>query len=427
MSQEIYPRHFSNLLEKALQSYRVINIIGPRQVGKTTMVRDLFKKGVYINLDDDEILTAIEADPRGELESLKETAGYEPVIIDEVQRSKKIALPIKRIVDSSNRKGQFILTGSSNLFATKGVQDSLLGRVVPMQLWPFTVAETKRSPPSKIIDWVLQNKPSLNQIKLQEVLTRSEYIAYLLKGGFPEPRVLPLKEREKFYGSYVKTIVGRDLPEITTIRKADKIHQLINQIAIRTAQEINRNELANSIGLKWETLDSYLDLLTRLNLVIKLGAWTSSEAKREKKQPKYHFIDTGMVCALRRFDETSFRLGSPSSRSIGGLLESFVFNELLRILPFQSRQFGMYHWRNSQKREIDIILERGGYIVGIEVKASRTVALDDFKHLKWFAMTGPGKSRLFKGIVFYLGDKKLSFGDNCYALPVSSLWAEINS
>ncbi|MCY4099510.1 MAG: AAA family ATPase, partial [Rhodobacteraceae bacterium] len=89
------------------------------------MVRDLFKKGVYINLDDDEILAAIEADPRGELESLKEAAGYEPVIIDEVQRSKNIALPIKRIVDSSNRKGQFILTGSSNLFATKGIQDSL--------------------------------------------------------------------------------------------------------------------------------------------------------------------------------------------------------------------------------------------------------------------------------------------------------------
>lgn len=87
----------------------------------------------------------------------------------------------------------------------------------------------------------------------------------------------------------------------------------------------------------------------------------------------------------------------------------------------------MYHWRNSKKREIDIILERGGCIVGIEVKASRTVVLDDFKHLKWFAMTGPGKARLFKGIVFYLGDKKLSFGDNCYALPVSSLWAEINS
>ncbi len=171
------------------------------------------------------------------------------------------------------------------MFATKGVQDSLPGRVIPMQLWPFTVAETKRRPPSKIIDWILQKKPSLNQIKLQEVLTRSEYIAYLLKGGFPEPRVLPLEEREKFYSSYVKTIVDRDLPEITTIRKADKIHQLINQIAIRTAQEINRNELANSIGLKWETLDSYLDLLTRLNLVIKLGAWTSSEAKQEKKQP----------------------------------------------------------------------------------------------------------------------------------------------
>lgn len=260
-----------------------------------------------------------------------------------------------------------------------------------------------------------------------EVLTRNDYITLVLKGGFPEPRMLPLRERQDFYNSYVKTIVDRDVSEVFPIRKTDKIHQLINQVSIRTAQEINRNNLANKIGIKWETLDSYLDLMTRLNLVIKLGAWRSRETKREVKQPKYHFLDTGMVCALRGFDQQSFKLGNPSSKNIGGLLESFVFNELLRMLPFQSRQFGMYHWRSSDKREIDILLEGGGYIIGIEVKASSTVGLDDLKHLKWFSMTGPGKTSLFKGIVFYLGDKKLTFGDNCYALPVSTLWAEINS
>jgi len=426
MTEDIYPRHFSNLLGKALISFRVINLIGPRQAGKTTVVRDILNKGVYINLDDDNILEAIETDPKGVLESLKEEAGKEPVIIDEVQRSKKIVLALKSIVDRSNTKGQFILTGSSNIFAAKGVQDSLPGRVVPMQLWPFTVAETKKRPPNKVIDWILQKNPSLNQIEHMEVLTRNDYIALVLKGGFPEPRTLPLRERQDLYSSYIKTIVERDVSEVFPIRRNDKIHQLINQIAIRTAQEINRNNLANNIGIKWETLDSYLDLMTRLNLVIKLGAWTSRETKREIKQPKYHFIDTGMVCALRGFDQQSFKLGNPSSKNIGGLLESFVFNELLRILPFQSRQFGMFHWRSSNKREIDILLEGGEYIIGIEVKASNTVGSDDFKHLKWFSITGPGKTNLFKGIVFYLGDKKLTFGDNCYALPVSTLWAEIN-
>ncbi|MCY4249041.1 MAG: AAA family ATPase, partial [Rhodobacteraceae bacterium] len=149
MSEDIYPRHFSNLLGKALISFRVINLIGPRQAGKTTVVRDILDKGVYINLDDDNILEAIEADPKGVLESLKEEAGKEPVIIDEVQRSKKIVLALKSIVDRSNIKGQFILTGSSNIFTAKGVQDSLPGRVVPMQLWPFTVAESKKRPPKQ--------------------------------------------------------------------------------------------------------------------------------------------------------------------------------------------------------------------------------------------------------------------------------------
>ena len=427
MRHENYPRHLSALLEKALNSYRVINIIGPRQAGKTTLVRDLLNKGAYINLDDVGVLEAIETDPGEMLASLKKEAGDEPVIIDEVQRSSKLALALKSIVDRSNRKGQFILTGSSNVFATKDIQDSLLGRVVPLQLWPFSVAEIKRLPPSNLLDWIVQQKPSLNQIEHMEALTRSEYIDLILKGGFPEPRELATRERRQLYRSYMNSIVERDALEVFPIRKSENFRRLINQTAIRTAQVINRNELTNIIDIKWETLESYLDVMKRLALVFQLNAWTSSEARRELKQPKFHFIDTGMNCALRGFKESSFKLGSPSASQFGGLLESFVFNEILRMLPFQSSDYHLYHWRSSDKREIDILMDGGEVLVGVEVKASSTVNLNDFKHLKWFAMTGPGKSRLFKGIVFYLGDKKLSFGDNCYALPVSSLWAEINS
>ncbi len=427
MRHENFPRHLSILLEEALNSFRVINIIGPRQAGKTTLVRDLLNKGVYINLDDVGILEAIETDPKGMLESLKEEAGDEPVIIDEVQRSNKLALAIKSIVDRSNRKGQFILTGSSNVFATKDIQDSLLGRVVPLQLWPFTVAEIKRQQPSKLLDWISQQKPFLNQIELTEALTRTEYIDLILKGGFPEPRELATRERRQLYSSYVNSIVQRDALEVFPIRKSENFRRLINQTAIRTAQVINRNELTNIIDIKWETLESYLDVMKRLSLVFQLKAWTSSEAKRELKQPKFHFIDTGMNCALRGFNDSSFKLGNPSASKFGGLLESFVFNEILRMLPFQSSEFHLYHWRSTDRREIDVLIDGGEVLVGVEVKASSTVDLNDFRHLKWYAVQGPGKSRPFKGIVFYLGDRKLTFGDGCYALPVSSLWATILS
>ena len=425
MPQVNYPRHLIAWLETALDSFKIIYIVGPRQVGKTTLVQDLYQKGEYITLDELGVLEAIETDPVEMLEGLRKKAGDEPVIIDEAQRSKNLALAIKIIVDKDKRTGQFILTGSSNVFASNSVPDSLPGRVVPIELCPLTMTEIKRKPPSRLLDWLLQKGPSLTQIEHLEVLSREEYITLILEGGFPHPRKLPIINRQRLYREYLHGIVDRDVREIFPIRKPDKFRQLINQMASRTAQEINRVELSKQIGLGRETVESYLDVLMRLSLVIQLSSWTSSEAKREIKLPKFHFADTGMNCALRRFDKNSFELGSSTMAQLGGLLESFVFNEVLRMLPYQSKDFRLYHWRSADRREIDIIAEGGGQIVGIEVKAASTVNLRDFKHLKWFAKVGPGKSRSFKGIVFYLGNMKLSFGDNCFALPVSTLWAEI--
>jgi len=427
MMKEHYPRHMITELETALVSFKVVNLIGPRQVGKTTMVRDLFRRGTYVTLDETDILDAIEADAVQYLRDLKDDAGDEPVIIDEVQRSKKLALALKIVVDEDQRKGQFILTGSSNVFATMDIPDSLPGRVVPMGLSPLTVSEIKKKSPSRLLDWILQENPLLKQIDRPEVLSRDDYIALVLQGGFPEPRELPTRERQYLYRSYVNGVVDRDVRSVSPIRKTDKFRRLIDQMAARTAQEVNRADLSKIIGLKWETVDAYLDVLTRLSLVIQVGAWTSRETKREIKLPKFHFIDTGMNCALRQFDEGSFDLGKGSSAQLGGLVESWVFNEIVRMLPFQSKEFRLYHWRSADRREIDIIAEGGHQIVGMEVKSASSVNQGDFKHLKWFANSGPGKSRSFKGIVFYLGDKKLSFGDGCYALPISALWAEIRT
>ena len=424
MIQGYYPRHMMKLLERALESFRVINIIGPRQVGKTTLVRNLFQKGEYITLDRNDILLGIKEDPLEQLRILKARAENEPVIIDEIQRSQNLSFAIKIIVDEDQRKGQFILTGSSNIFARRSVPDSLPGRVVQMHLWPLTVAEISRKQPSQLLDWTLQKSPSLLQINHLEELTRYKYIKFILEGGFPEPRELEIQERQKLLRNYLKNIVDRDVCEVYPLRKMDKFRKLINQIATRTAQEINRSELAKIIGVKWETIENYLDVMKQLSLVVQVDAWASSEAKREIKQPKFHFVDTGMNCALRRFNESSFDLGSPHATKLGPLLESFVFNEILRMLPYQSNDFRLYHWRSVDQREIDIIAEYGDQLTGIEVKAASTVTHGDFKHLKWFAKEGPGKSRQFKGIVFYLGDMQLSFGDNCFALPVSALWAE---
>jgi predicted AAA+ superfamily ATPase len=417
-------RHLVVELEEAIASARVVNLIGPRQVGKTTLVRDLFGHGRFITLDDAAVLSAIEADPEGQLASLMQDLGQAPLIIDEAHRSKKLALAIKRVVDTDRRKGQFVLTGSSNIFTTTDVADSLAGRMRTLKLWPLSVAEIKSAPVSRLVDWSMQKDPRLGQISDPEPLARSEYIDLILAGGFPETRTLPLRSRQRGYRDYIDAVVERDVADIMPVRKPDALRVLIDQMAARSAQEINTSELAKLTKLQRVTVDQYLDILMRLSMLTKLGAWTSGEGKREIKQPKYHFVDSGIACALRRFTDATFAIDN-MPQTLGGLLESFVAGELRRALPMQEADYRLYHWRNAEQREIDILIDGGNHLVNVEVKSSASVSSDDFKHLKWFAKDGPGRTKTCKGIVFYLGQKKLSFGDGNYALPVSALWSQV--
>lgn len=415
-------RHMTGELEEALTYSRVVNLVGPRQVGKTTLVRDLFDKGEFLTLDDTAILEAVNADAAGLLTSRMATIGDQPLIIDEAQRSKALALAIKRIVDKDRRKGQFLLTGSSNIFTAADVADSLAGRVLTLKLWPLTVSEIKEKPPTEWLDWAVQKNPSLEELPTPELTSRADYIDLVLAGGYPEFRELPIRPRQRQYAGYVDTIVGRDVADVFPIRKPDTLRRLIDQMAARTSAEINISSLSSLLSIQRQTVEQYLDILTKLSMVTKLGNWTSSESKREIKNAKYHFVDTGIACALRRFTADTFDLGA-NPMALGSIMESFIFNEIQRCLPFQEKDYKLYHWRNRDKREIDILADADTHLVGVEVKTAATIDTNDFRHMKWFAKDGPGKSRTVTSVVFYLGEHKLSFGDRCFALPVSTMWS----
>ena len=415
------PRHMQAELLDSLQSSRIVNLVGPRQVGKTTLVRDLYGQGEFITLDNEAVLSAIETDANGLLASKREVLEDTTLIIDEVQRSKSLVLAIKRIVDTDRRRGQFLLTGSSNVFAAADVVDSLAGRVLTLKLWPLSVSEIKRKGPNRILDWTTGKSPSIDSLPQPPKTTRKEYIDLILAGGYPDIRDLSDRQRSRQYRSYIDTIVERDVADVVAIRKPDTLRRLIDQMAARTGAELNISSMASDLGIQRPTVEQYVYLLTKLSIVIRLGHWASGEGSREIKNAKYHFVDTGIAAALRRLTVDTFDVSANPS-ALGGLLESFVFNELVRCLPFQQGDMRLYHWRNRDKREIDILIDADAHIVGIEIKASFTVKADDFKHMKWFAGNGPGKSRTFSGIVFYLGEQPLSFGNRCFALPVSSLW-----
>ena len=425
--EETYPRHLTAALDEALATARVVHIIGPRQAGKTTLVRDLYQDGEYITLDDAGVLAAMETDAGGQLASLTAGLGTAPLIIDEVQRSKGLAVAIKAIVDRKRRTGQFILTGSSNAFTTAEAVDSLAGRMRMLTLWPLTVAETEYVEANKFLDWAMQSAPKLEQISSSPKLQRADYIEILLKGGFPEPRERALRPRQRLYRDYVDLIIDRDVADILKIRKSDRLRRLVDQMAARTGEEVNVSGLSQLLGIDRATVDQYLDVLMRLSLIIKLGAWTSGESRREIKNAKYHFVDSGMVTALRRFGPQAFDANQATASALGGILESFVFGEIVRALPYQQAgEFRLYHWRSADRKEIDILAECDGKLIGCEVKASSQVRKSDFKQLRWFATDGPGRTRDFVGIVFYLGEHKLSFGENFFALPVSALWSVIS-
>lgn len=420
------PRHLSTELNRALAAARIVNIVGPRQAGKTTFVRDLFGSeqtgAKFVTLDDADLLAAIENDPAGQLSALMADIGDNPLIIDEAQRSKKMALAIKKIVDENRRKGQFILTGSSNVFTTLEVADSLAGRMRTIKLWPMTVSEISNTQPNHILDWGLSKSPNLADIGKAETLSRADYIDLILRGGFPEMRELETRDRNRQYQSYIDSVVDRDVADILRVRKSDALRRMIDQLAARTANEINVTTLTKLIGIGRMTADDYLDVLTRLSMIVKLPAWTSSESKRDIKQAKYHFADTGIAAALRQMTPATFNLDADPS-ALGAMLETFVHGEILKSLPYQENDFRLYHWRSSHQKEIDILAESATRLVGIEVKASSSIDDADLKHLRHFSKDGPGKSKQFTGLVFYLGEHKLTFGDNIFALPVSALWA----
>jgi uncharacterized protein len=418
------PRHLTPELQDALATARVVNLVGPRQVGKTTLVRDLFEQGRFVTLDDTAVLAAMEADPEGQLTSLSGEQPDAPVIIDEAQRSPKLALAIKKIVDRNRQKGQFVLTGSSNVFTTAEVADSLAGRMQTLKLWPLTTSEVNQLPVSRLIDWAMQDAPSLPQISDPAPLGRKDYVDLILMGGYPEIRTLPVRSRQRQYRDYIDAVVDRDVADVMPVRKPDALRFLIVQMASRTAQEINTSELAKLAKLKRETVDQYLDILMRLSMVTKLSAWMPGESKRDIKQPKLHFVDTGIASALRRLNDRSFDVGN-RPEALGGLLGSFIVGELQRALPMQDEDYRLYHWRSADRREIDILIDGGHRLVAIEVKSATTVAADDFKHLKWFANDGPGKGRRTIGLVFYLGQEKLTMGDGNFALPLSTLWTAV--
>jgi uncharacterized protein len=263
-----------------------------------------------------------------------------------------------------------------------------------LTLRPLSAAEIQRAGPCRLLDVVADESAlSAKHLPTPAHFQRLDAINLLVRGGFPEIRPLDDRDRMARYDSYVNGIVERDIAPVAEVRRPDTLRRMINQLAHRTAEELNVASLCSVLG-----------------------------ARKEVRSPKLHFMDTGCATALRGEDSASFGLRADPV-ALGHILESFVFCELEKSLPFLKRHWHLYHWRYAP-REIDIAAQEPGRILALfEMKASTSVDENDFRHLNWFLKEGPGKTHHGAAFVVYLGDQVLSFGPGRFALPLSIPWS----
>ena len=405
----LIPRHATRQVAIALADTPVVMVNGPRQCGKTTLVRGFAADGRrYISLDDETALAAARDDPAGFLRPL------DRVIVDEVQRAPELLRAIKLPVDQDRRPGRFLLTGSADLLALPTVSDSLAGRMEVVTLLPLSQAEMQRTL-SRFIDQAFAGKTPEGA----GADAGAKLVQRVLRGGYPEMlrRADPARRRN-WARDYIAAIVRRDVRDIASIERLDVLPRLLRVLAQHSGQLTNFTQLGGQIGLDEKTARKYLGVLEQLFLVRRLEPWHSNRLSRLLKTPKMHFLDSGLLAAL--LGVTPERVASDRT-VLGVLLETFVFTEVMKLATVSKRPIALYHYRDKDKNEVDIVIEdESGGVVGLEIKAAATVRPADFAGLRKLAAASGRTFRL--GVVLHDGDAVTGFGERLVAAPISCLW-----
>lgn len=386
---------------------RGVHLTGVRQSGKSTLAGMIqFKKARHYTFDDKDVRAVAASDPRG---FVKHAPG-ETLILDEVQKVPDILDSVKMILDHDNSRGQYLLAGSSNLNFAKAVKDSLAGRLGKIRLRPLAYGEILGRGPNFLDHAFARNfKAEYDDVDKRGIID----IAF--KGGYPEPLNFSIKERRAWYSEYLEDILGKDVQDITEIRKMDVLKDVSLWLLAHSAQFFSIEELASKTRISKETALNYLEALRALYLFDRVPAWAKSDYELLGKRPKWISGDTGIIAGILGWKSEEVYMDEKRN---GKFIESWVYQQLASMADV-SEEYDIYHYRDNNKREIDFLVERtDGAMLGVEVKAG-SVGKSDFNHLKWFSANlakGP-----FTGVVLYSGKYTLRFGEGFYAVPLSAL------
>lgn len=345
-------RQLIKVLKKYAKKYPILTLTGPRQSGKTTLLKSLFKEYRYVSLENQDNRQFALQDPNGFLEEYDKF-----VILDEVQQAPVLFSYIQTKVDEDAIMGQYILSGSQNFYLLENITQSLAGRTIILKLLPFDFSELK-----------------------QADLLPKDYTESILKGFYPaiyDRNITP----DVYYSNYIQTYVERDITTLRNVHNLRQFKDFLSICATRASQLLNINDMARDAGISHTTAKRWLSLLETSYILFLLPPYFNNFSKRIVKSPKLYFYDTGLLSYL-------LNIKSPTAlkkQSLKGhLFENMIVSEYVKQNQHKNLLLDLYFWRDSKGHEIDLIFEDDKGFNAVEIKASTTIKYDFFKNLNYF-------------------------------------------
>jgi predicted AAA+ superfamily ATPase len=399
-------RTIEPIVERASREFSAVVLTGPRQSGKTTLLKHLFSGShKYVSLEPPDIRAIAETNPRGFLDNYKP-----PVIFDEIQYAPSLLPYIKEQIDSNREsKGQYILTGSQNILMTAHVTETLAGRAAMLKLLPLSFREIFGCG-GAALPWENGDGASCPHGSGRQMWNS------FLRGGYPELAADPKRDAFLWQGSYIQTYLERDIRFLRQIGDLTTFQSFLRALAARNGQLLKLTEMARDLGVAVNTVKSWLSVLEATFQIIILRPYFGNITKRLVKTPKVYFTDVGTLCYLAGLKDPDHAANGPMG---GAIFETAVVGEIFKTLVHRGEEPQLYFWRTSTGIEVDIVAVNQGRLVPIEVRLAATCRPAMAESIKIFQQDFGDKSTA--GYVVHPGSSRLPLTENVTALPFAEL------
>ncbi|MCB1113792.1 MAG: ATP-binding protein [Chlamydiia bacterium] len=395
------PRHLTRQILKYVKEYPILALVGPRQSGKTTLARALFKDYKYLSLENLDLRDQAAQDPRG---FLADHGKF--LILDEAQRVPELFPYLQELVDNDQEPGQYILTGSSQFLLLESITQSLAGRIATFKLYPLSFLELYEYPEDPDFDSVFQTR-HYNRAEIPQ----NELYELLWKGFYPRVYDKPI-DSYRWYENYLLTYVERDVRNLLKVANLRTFTAFMKLLAAQSGQLMNYSALSNSLGVSLPTVKQWISIMETSGVIFILPPFFKNFSKRVVKSPKIFFVDTGLLCHLLSIRTVDHLKSHPL---LGQIFETFMVSECYKRFYNLAEIPPLYFWRDQSGNEVDLLIDKGLSAYPIEIKLSQTYHSDFQKGInQWLNLSeNPAET----GLVIYCGGEAVKTRSLIPAVP----------